>query len=105
MFEDARRKDATVLAGGRPRPDIGPYFYEPTIPTNVREAMAAYAEETFGPVVSLYPVKDEDEAIAQANDSDYGLNFSVWTSDGERSRRVSTQLQAGTSAGGTVSAT
>lgn len=81
--------------GGRPRPDIGPYFYEPTIPTNVREGMAAYAEETLGPVVSLYPGKDEDEAIAQANDSDYGLNFSVWTSDGDRGRRVATQLQGG----------
>ena len=50
-------------------------------------------------------MKDEDEAIAQANDSDYGLDSFVWTSDGERSRRVSTQLQAGTIAGGTVSAT
>ena len=84
--EDARQKGATVLAGGRPRPEIGPHFYGPTILTNVREGMAAYAEETFGPVVSLYPVKDEDEAIAKANHSDYGLNFSVWTSDGERGR-------------------
>ena len=67
----------------------------PTIPANVREGMAAYAEETFGPVVSLYPGKDEDEAIAKANDSDYGLNFSVWTSDGKRGRRVATQLQGG----------
>jgi succinate-semialdehyde dehydrogenase/glutarate-semialdehyde dehydrogenase len=73
--------------------------------TNVREGEAAYAEETFGPVVSLYPVKDEDEAIAKANDSDCGLNSSVRTSDGERSRRVSTQLQAATIAGGAVSAT
>jgi succinate-semialdehyde dehydrogenase/glutarate-semialdehyde dehydrogenase len=94
--EDARQKGAAVLAGGRPRPDIGPHFYEPTILTGVCEGMAAYADETFGPVVSLYPVENEDEAIAKANDSDYGLNFSVWTTDPQRGRRVATQLQAGT---------
>ena len=94
--DDAVSKGATVLAGGRARPDIGPYFYEPTILTDVREGMAAFADETFGPVVSLYRVETEDEAIAKANDSSYGLNFSVWTSDPEHGRRVATRLQAGT---------
>jgi len=93
---DAVSKGTTVLAGGRPRPDIGPYFYEPTILSGVREGMAAYADETFGPVVSLYQVDSEDEAIAKANDSDFGLNFSVWTSDPKRGRRVAARLQAGT---------
>ncbi|VBA62077.1 succinic semialdehyde dehydrogenase [Mycobacterium attenuatum] len=94
--EDAVNRGATVLAGGRPRPDIGPYFYEPTILTGVREGMAAFADETFGPVVSLYRVHSEQEAVEQANNSLYGLNFSVWTSDPKRGRAVATRLQAGT---------
>lgn len=94
--DDAVGKGATVLTGGRPRPDIGPCFYEPTILTGVREGMVAFAHETFGPVVSLYPVQSEQEAIEKANDSAYGLNFSVWTSDPKRGRRVATRLQAGT---------
>lgn len=64
--------------------------------TGVKEGMAAFADETFGPVVSLYPVDSEEEAIAKANDSAFGLNFSVWTSDPQRGRRVAAQLQAGT---------
>ena len=94
--DDAVQKGATVLAGGRARPDIGPYFYEPTILTDVREGMVAFADETFGPVVSLYRVDSEREAIEKANDSSYGLNFAVWTSDPARGRRVAAQLQAGT---------
>ncbi len=94
--DDAVGKGATVLAGGRARPEIGPYFYEPTILSGVREGMDAYEDETFGPVVSLYPVDSEEEAIAKANDSRFGLNFSVWTSDPERGRRVAARLQAGT---------
>lgn len=94
--EEAVRNGATVLAGGKPRPDLGPHFYEPTILTGVHAGMAVFADETFGPVVSLYPVRSEQEAIEKANDSVYGLNFSVWTSDPKRGRRVAGQLQAGT---------
>lgn len=94
--EDAVGKGAEVLAGGRARPDIGPYFYEPTILSGVREGMAAFADETFGPVVSLYRVDSEEEAIAKANDSDYGLNFSVWTSNPKHGQQVAARLQAGT---------
>ena len=94
--EDARAKGATVLTGGRDRPDLGELFYEPTVLADVTPEMACYAEETFGPVVSLYPVADDDEAVARANDSEYGLNGSVWTSDPERGRRVAVRLQCGT---------
>jgi succinate-semialdehyde dehydrogenase/glutarate-semialdehyde dehydrogenase len=94
--DDAVAKGAEVLAGGRARPDIGPYFYEPTILSDVHDGMTVFADETFGPVVSLYPVDTEDEAIEKANDSPYGLNFSVWTSDPKRGRGVAARLQAGT---------
>lgn len=94
--EDAVAKGARVLAGGRARPDLGPFFYEPTILTDVEDTMTVYDHETFGPLVSLYRVTDEDQAIAQANDSEYGLNFSVWTSDEQRGYRVAARLQTGT---------
>jgi succinate-semialdehyde dehydrogenase/glutarate-semialdehyde dehydrogenase len=94
--EDARAKGATVLAGGRRREDLGELFYEPTILTGVTPDMDCYADETFGPVVSVYPVMDEDEAVARANDSEYGLNASVWTSDRGRGRRVASKIKCGT---------
>ena len=94
--EDAVSKGATVLTGGRPRPDLGPFFYEPTILTDVNEGMVVFADETFGPLVSLYRVESEAEAIEKANNSRYGLNASVWTSNPTRGRRVAAQLQAGT---------
>ncbi len=94
--EDARTKGAQVLSGGRRRPDLGPLFYEPTVLTGVTPEMDCFADETFGPVVSLYGVADEAEAIARANDSDYGLNASVWTGDPVRGRRVARQIRCGT---------
>jgi succinate-semialdehyde dehydrogenase/glutarate-semialdehyde dehydrogenase len=93
--EDARSKGATVVTGGRPRPDLGPLFYEPTVLTGVTADMSVYGEETFGPVVSVYPVRDDADAIAQANDTTYGLNASVWTRDVRRGRRIAEQLHAG----------
>lgn len=92
--DDAVAKGATVLAGGRARPDLGPYFYEPTVLTDVTEEMTLCREETFGPVVSLYRVADEAEAVARANDSVYGLNASVWSA--HRGEAVAAQLRAGT---------
>ena len=94
--EDARAKGATVLTGGRQREDIGELFYEPTILTGVTPGMECYTDETFGPVVSVYSVIDDDDAVERANDSDYGLNASVWTSEHDRGRRVASKIKCGT---------
>jgi succinate-semialdehyde dehydrogenase/glutarate-semialdehyde dehydrogenase len=94
--EDAVDKGATVLAGGRARPDIGPYFHEPTLLADVREGMTLFADETFGPVVAISRFVTDDEAVERANASRYGLNFSVWTGDTERGRRIASRLEAGT---------
>lgn len=94
--EDARAKGATVLAGGHPRPELGPYFYEPTVLEGVTEAMDCRRGETFGPVVSVYRVSGDEEAIAMANDTNYGLNASVWSKDTRRGRRIAERIRCGT---------
>ncbi|POX40294.1 succinic semialdehyde dehydrogenase [Streptomyces sp. Ru73] len=94
--EEAVAKGAKVLTGGRPRPDIGPLFYEPTVLDGVEAPMAVCNEETFGPVVSLYRFRDEDEAVRLANATPYGLNSSVWTKDGRRGRSIAARLNTGT---------
>ncbi|MFI5981327.1 succinic semialdehyde dehydrogenase [Streptomyces sp. NPDC051555] len=94
--DEAVAKGATLVAGGTARPDIGPLFYEPTILDGVEAPMAVCAEETFGPVVSIYRFGDEDTAIDQANATAYGLNASVWTKDARRGLAVAARLRTGT---------
>ena len=94
--EDARSKGVRVLAGGRARPDLGPYYYEPTVLEGVTPDMRCFGDETFGPVVSIYRFSDESDAIARANDGQYGLNASVYTQDGNRGRAVARQIKCGT---------
>jgi len=92
---DALAHGAALLAGGRRRPDLGPLFYEPTVLAGVREGMQVFAEETFGPVVAVYPFATEDEAVALANATLYGLNASVWTRSARAGMRVARQIRAG----------
>ncbi|WP_158882760.1 succinic semialdehyde dehydrogenase [Amycolatopsis anabasis] len=94
--EDARAKGATVLTGGRARPDLGPLFYEPTVLTDVPAEAKLFAEETFGPVVAIYGYTDLDDAVERANDTPFGLNASVWSRDGKAGWEVAARLKAGT---------
>ncbi len=92
---DALDKGATLVTGGRRRPDLGPLFYEPTILADVRENMTLFAEETFGPVVSVYPFATEEEAVEKANRSRYGLSASLWTRDVTRGVQVAARIRSG----------
>ena len=85
---------AKVLTGGKPADGPG-NFYPPTILTNIPEDSPAYQEEIFGPVASLFRVSDIDEAIALANDSDFGLSSSAWTTDEAEQERFINELEAG----------
>jgi succinate-semialdehyde dehydrogenase/glutarate-semialdehyde dehydrogenase len=93
---DALTKGATLLVGGRRRPEIGPLFYEPTVLTDVTPEMEVHDEETFGPLVSLYRVAGDEDAIERANASRYGLNASVWSRDVQHALRVARRIQTGT---------
>jgi len=92
---DAVARGATVAAGGRARPDLGPFFYEPTVLTGVTAEMECFASETFGPVVTVTVIDSEQEAILAANDSEYGLNASVFSGSVRRALRVAGAIEAG----------
>ncbi len=92
---DARSKGALVLTGGRHRPDLGPYVYEPTVLAQVTPAMACFGDETFGPLVSIYPIDSDAHGVALANATKYGLNSSVWTGSERRGAAVAARLRSG----------
>lgn len=92
---DAVGKGATVAAGGRARPDVGPLFYEPTVLTGVKPEMRVWSEETFGPVVAVQPYGSDEEAIELANATCFGLNASVWSRDTKTALRLAKRIEAG----------
>lgn len=93
---DAKRRGAKILTGGRRGANPGGFFYEPTVLINVDHQMTIMRDETFGPVLPVMTFKSDDEAIKLANDSVYGLTASVWTKDIARGRRIAEQIEAGT---------
>ncbi len=85
---------AKLLTGGHPLKRPG-NFYAPTVLTDVPKSSPAYGEEFFGPVASIFPVKDQDEAIRLANDVRFGLGASAWTNDDKERDRFINELEAG----------
>jgi acyl-CoA reductase-like NAD-dependent aldehyde dehydrogenase len=91
---DAVEKGAKVLTGGHPRAGRGRYF-EPTVLVDVDHSMKCMQEETFGPTLPIMKIANAEEGVRLANDSNYGLQASVWTSDVEHGEALARQIQAG----------
>ncbi len=94
QVEDAVSKGAKLLCGGD-RPDGPGWYYPPTVVSGLTPEMRMYREEVFGPVTSMFRVESIDDAIAIANDSDFGLGSNAWTEDPEEQRRFIDELEAG----------
>jgi len=90
----SRKKGAEILLGGNILKRKG-YYYSPTILTNVKKGMPAYEEELFGPVASVIKVKNEEEAIYVANDTQFGLGASLWTSDLKKAKKLAAKIDSG----------
>jgi acyl-CoA reductase-like NAD-dependent aldehyde dehydrogenase len=94
--DDAITRGARLLAGGKPLPQLGPNFFAPTILADVDHSMTIMREETFGPVLPVCSFQTEDEAVALANDSEYGLAASIFTSNRKRGEMLARRIDAGT---------
>jgi len=92
---DAVAKGAKVLVGGRRNPTLKGLYYEPTVLTNVTHDMLVMREETFGPILPIMRVRDEEEAIRLANDTVYGLAANVWTRNKRRGLGVAQRINSG----------
>jgi succinate-semialdehyde dehydrogenase/glutarate-semialdehyde dehydrogenase len=92
---DAVEKGAKLLCGGRRRDDLGGLFYEPTVLEGVTHEMKVMREETFGPVLPILRVRDEDEAVRLANDTAYGLGATIWSRDARKARALAERIDAG----------
>ena len=96
-IDAGRDEGATLLAGGhRVRAETGGFFVEPTVFDGVSNRMKIAREEIFGPVLSVIRFDSEEQAVAMANDSPYGLQASVWSDNVNRAHRVARALRAGT---------
>jgi succinate-semialdehyde dehydrogenase / glutarate-semialdehyde dehydrogenase len=94
QVDESVRLGARAVVGGKRVQGDG-YYFEPTVLTNVRPGMPAYHEETFGPVAAVIRVKDSEDALRVANDTDFGLGSNIWTRDVERGKRMAEAVEAG----------
>lgn len=94
QVNDAKEKGAKLLCGGKRREGKG-WYYEPTAITDIPKSARVYREEVFGPAALLFKVKNIDEAVALANESEFGLGSSVWTNDAAEQERFIRDLDAG----------
>ena len=94
QVENAKSKGGLILTGGKTVNRDG-YFYEPTIISNVNHEMEVVKQEVFGPAAPIIIVDNEDEAVRQANDSEFGLGASIWTNNIERGIRLARQIKSG----------
>ena len=94
--EDAIARGARLLAGGKALPQLGANFFAPTILADVDHSMTIMREETFGPVLPVRSFKTEDEAVALANDSEFGLAASIFTGNRRRGEALARRIDAGT---------
>jgi len=94
QIKQAVAKGATIVMGGK-RIDRPGSFMQPTILTNIKPGNPAFRDEFFGPVALFFRVKNEDQAVALANDSDFGLGGSVFTRDVARGKRVASRIDTG----------
>lgn len=92
---EAREKGARVLVGGERNRSLSGYFFPPTVVVDVDHDMELMRRETFGPIVAIQKVRDEEEAIELANDSAYGLSGNVWTQDLEKGGRIAARMVTG----------
>ncbi len=95
-FIDEGKRDGVEVVTGGYRLDRPGYFVHPTVLTNVDRDMRLYQQEIFGPVVTILPFDDDDEAAALANDTTYGLAATAWTTNLSRAHRIAKRLHAGT---------
>jgi acyl-CoA reductase-like NAD-dependent aldehyde dehydrogenase len=95
QVEDALARGAQLHCGGRRRPGRGHYF-EPTVLTGVDHGMRVMREESFGPLIGIQEVADDEEAVARMNDTEYGLTAGVYTPDRARAERILARVDAGT---------
>ena len=93
---DAVARGARLLTGGRRWQGLPGFFFEPTVLVNVDHSMACMTEETFGPTMPVMTFSSEDEAVALANDTRFGLTASVWTKSPQRAERLAARIKTGT---------
>lgn len=95
QIADAKQKGATILTGGKKAEGKG-YYFEPTVLVNVNHDMAIMKDESFGPVIGIMKVKNDEEAISLMQDTEYGLTAAVYSADKKRAEAILQQINAGT---------